>query len=108
MAGVTGLMGFVSTGMIGGLGICGFDLTPRMICFALVSAVVLPAATVRLLPTPWWVAALLFCNTIPMGIVFEVLGREWNRVGWGLACVAAAVASAWLFRSREGIVSKQK
>ena len=75
----SGLVGFVSAWLLGGLGICGFDLTGGMICFALAAAIILPATTVRFLPAPWWVPALVFCSIIPIDIPFQILGHEWFR-----------------------------
>ena len=100
LAVVSGLVGFVSAWLLGGLGICGFDLTGGMICFALIAGIVLPAATVRFLPAPWWVPALVFCSIIPIGIPFQMLGHEWNRAVAGIGCIAVAFASAWFFRPR--------
>ena len=99
--GASGLAGLVSAVLLGGLGICGFALTGGMIEFALIASIVLPAATVSFLPAPWWVSPLLFSSIIPIGILFQILGQEWNRAIAGIACVAVAFASAWFCRPRK-------
>ena len=101
------IVSFVCTFLLGGLGICGFDLTGGMICFALITGFVLPAATVRFLPAPWWVSACAFCSIIPIGIPFQILGHEWNRAVAGIGCIAVAFASAWFFRPRTRKVGSQ-
>jgi hypothetical protein len=97
---VSYIIGFISAFLLGGLGICGFDLTGGMICFALIAGFVLPATTVRFLPAPWWVPSLAFCSTILIVIPFQILGHEWNRAVAGIGCIAVAFASAWFFRPR--------
>jgi hypothetical protein len=101
---MSGVVGFISAWLLDGLGICGFNLTAGMVCFALASGAVLPAMTVRVLPAPWWVPALVFSSLIPIGIIFQMLGDEWNRAVAGSGCVAVAFMSAWLFRPRSGKV----
>ena len=100
LAVVSGVVGFVSTWLLGGLGICGFDLTAGMVCFALISGAVLPAVTVRLLPAPWWVSAVIFASLLPTIVFFQILGQEWNRVFASSGCIAIALVSAWIFRPR--------
>ncbi len=95
---MSGVVGFVSSWLLAGLGMFGLDLTAGVVCFALVSAAVLPAATVRVLSTRWWVSALIFSLCFPIAVFFQILGQEWNRVLAGLACIAVAFSSAWLFR----------
>jgi len=95
---VSGVLGFISTFSLAGLGICGFDLTKGMVCFALGSSAVLPAVNVRFMPAPWWVSGVVFCYCFPITIFFGILGQEWNRVIPALGCVGIAFGGAWLFR----------
>jgi hypothetical protein len=100
LAGATGLLGLVSAWMLAGLGICGFDLTKGMVIFSLVAAVIMPAATVRFFPAPWWIAGLIFCSLFPITLIGGILGHEWPRVLSAFGCVAASLGSAWLCRPR--------
>jgi hypothetical protein len=96
-----GLAGLASGFLLGGLGICGFDLTADLVYFALVLAAILPAATVRLLPAPWWFPGLIFSGLIAAVIPFQILGHDWARVVAGCGCIAVAFASTWFFRPRK-------
>ena len=100
LAVATGLLGFVAAWLLAGLGICGFDLTKGIVVFSLVAAVVMPAATVRFLPAPWWVAGLTFCSLFPITLIGGAFGHEWPRVLSAFGCVVASFGSAWFCRPR--------
>src|ERR1051325_8063531 len=95
---MSGAAGFMSSWLLAGFGMFHLNLTAGIVCFALVSGAVLPAATVRVLLTPWWVAALIFSFCLFISVFFQILGREWSRSFAGLSCIAVAFASARLFR----------
>jgi hypothetical protein len=93
-------LGFISFFLVGGLGICGFNLAPGMIYFALFCAAALPGVTARLLPIPWWLPAIFFVGFFPLGVFFQVLGQEWNRALVSSGCIVIAMVSAWLGQPR--------
>ena len=95
---MTGAAGFMSSWLLAGFGMFHLNLSAGIVCFALVSGAVLPAATARVLVTPWWVSALIFSFFLFISVFFQILGREWSRVLAGSSCIAIAFASAWLFQ----------
>jgi hypothetical protein len=100
LAAATGLLGLVAAWLLAGIGICGLDLTETMVVFSLISAAIMPAATVRFLPAPWWVSSLIFCFLFPIILIGGISDKEWPRVLAALGCIAASFGSAWVCRPR--------
>jgi hypothetical protein len=94
-------VGQISTVILGGLGICGFNLSSEMIYSVLAASFVAPAITVRFLPgNLWWISGLAFCGFMHLLIPLELFSHEWGRASAAMGCIIVAYASAWLFRPR--------
>ena len=100
LAVLCGFCGLISAFLLGGVGICGFELKSGMVCFALGLAAVLPAVTVRFLSAKWWVTPIAFCHSLWLPMAAGILDQEWARFFSALGCIAAAITSAWVFRRR--------
>jgi hypothetical protein len=83
--------------MLSGVGICGLPLSPDIIKFALVSALI-PALAVLLFRGEWWIPPSVYASPVIFAALFGILSGEWPRFYVALGCVAIAFASAWPLR----------